>query len=1032
MRPKPSAADWPRVKPIHASALGPTAACRAKAPACYCSSAWPTPSRDGDRIRGIIRGVGAAAGEDLYQANRLAMRRALRDAHVESHQVAALELCGAETGSAESRQAAAVVETYCTGDRRQPLLLGSLAGQIGNTRAASGLAGVVKSTLAMQHGELPAEIGFDQAATWVAEKPAELQVASRPLALGAAGTAEKLVTAVAASTDDCLAYHVILERGTEVPHATPNPTVPVSLADRHENRPEWQIFRLTAGSQSDLAARAGAAVATAEALWSTPGAKSFPADAAWRMALVADSAAALATKLRLAADQLPLAGSRGALEEQGISYQGGPRRTGQVAFVFPGQGSQYAGMLGDLVRQNSAAGDAVREVDAALALMGYPGFDEISADADQLLGADVLRTQLAMLLADLIVFRTLTSLGIQPAIVTGHSYGEFAALVAAGAWSLEQAIGATAARCQSIDRGCPPLATQMLSVAAPADAVRPLVAGRSDVYLSHRNAPDQTVVAGEAAAVQALASQLRSAGFESRPLNVPRAFHTPLMAGAQAHFAAALEKTWLTPPQIPLLSSVSLRLAQDPAEIRANLVAQLTEPVDYVALVEGLARSGASVLIEAGPQQVLTRLNRRILGDTAVAVASDHPKRSSEQQLCRLLAQLEVAGVSRSSAPATRLLATPAARPMSPSAAPASSDPLATTFVNLDATTRRKAKLRDQGTPAAPTRPAENRPAAPAPAAAAAPAIAPQTANGTPASAEPALSGTNGQPGSSLVRRKQNAPPISELETFLVQFVIDQTGYPPELVGLDADLEADLGIDSIKKAQLFGELREYFDVTPSDDLRLDQFPTLRHVLDFLRRRRARPIGSTTLRRPAERPWHLQLPLRPAEQLRLSRPRPKPTRLKPTRRKPTRRNSTRRSSTQRNTMQRSSAARIWTRRPPAMDRRPRRRWPRRPPGPPAHRSFRPTAGRSGQRLSFGPKPVPRGSTSWSSSWCSSSSSKPAIRRKSSSSKPTWKPTWASTASRRPNCSASWASSSTSRRRRTCGSTTSPRWVMFCNC
>ncbi len=73
----------------------------------------------------------------------------------------------------------------------------------------------------------------------------------------------------------------------------------------------------------------------------------------------------------------------------------------------------------------------------------------------------------------------------------------------------------------------------------------------------------------------------------------------------------------------------------------------------------------------------------------------------------------------------------------------------------------------------------------------------------------------------------------AELESFLINFVVEQTGYPPEVVELDADLEADLGIDSIKKAQLFGELREYFDVTPSENLTLDDFPTLRHVLNYL-------------------------------------------------------------------------------------------------------------------------------------------------------------------------------------------------------
>ena len=83
------------------------------------------------------------------------------------------------------------------------------------------------------------------------------------------------------------------------------------------------------------------------------------------------------------------------------------------------------------------------------------------------------------------------------------------------------------------------------------------------------------------------------------------------------------------------------------------------------------------------------------------------------------------------------------------------------------------------------------------------------------------------------------APAPAELESFLINFVVEQTGYPPEVVELDADLEADLGIDSIKKAQLFGELREYFDVTPGENLTLDDFPTLRHVLDYLRGRRAR-------------------------------------------------------------------------------------------------------------------------------------------------------------------------------------------------
>ena len=107
----------------------------------------------------------------------------------------------------------------------------------------------------------------------------------------------------------------------------------------------------------------------------------------------------------------------------------------------------------------------------------------------------------------------------------------------------------------------------------------------------------------------------------------------------------------------------------------------------------------------------------------------------------------------------------------------------------------------------------------PAPVAAPAPAPAPVAAAAPSAPAKPTTT--------------TSAPAPAELEKFLINFVVEQTGYPPEVVELDADLEADLGIDSIKKAQLFGELAEYFDVQPAENLTLDDFPTLRHVLNFL-------------------------------------------------------------------------------------------------------------------------------------------------------------------------------------------------------
>src|SRR5262249_16989796 len=160
-----------------------------------------------------------------------------------------------------------------------------------------------------------------------------------------------------------------------------------------------------------------------------------------------DNPTGLAAKLRLAADQLANPASRAVLEEQGIICREVTSQPPRVAFVFPGQGSQYAGMLSQLVKVYAPAADAQREVDSAMKLLGPDDFARISADANGQLGVDVFRTQIAMLLADTIMYRVLSSLGVRPSLVSGHSFGEFAALVAAGAWTLEQAIGATAARC---------------------------------------------------------------------------------------------------------------------------------------------------------------------------------------------------------------------------------------------------------------------------------------------------------------------------------------------------------------------------------------------------------------------------------------------------------------------------------------------------------------------------------------------------------------------------------------------------------
>ncbi|MFO1093172.1 MAG: C45 family autoproteolytic acyltransferase/hydrolase [Planctomycetaceae bacterium] len=454
-------------------------------------------------------------------------------------------------------------------------------------------------------------------------------------------------------------------------------------------------------------------------------------------------------------------------------------RRPRIAFAFPGQGSRYAGMLNTLVQESPAAAAHLQDLNATLSRLRLPTFDRLIGEDSHKLGTDLFETQLSVLLADLLMFRVLESQGIEADVLTGHSYGEYAALVAGGAWELEQAIEMTRARCAAI-ASCG-VQGGMLATGMPADRLQELLQESEwsrRVFLANHNAPDQTIVAGSTEALREFAERLRTAGHASRLLAVPAPFHTPLMAPVRDMLHATASGCSFRPPNRPLLSSVTNRYTTEPEELRNNLVEQQVRPVHYVDLVRRLIADGVDVLIEVGPRQVLTGLHRQIAGDSPVGIiATDDPRRPGIQQLNSVRKLLDSRGC------------TVATRPTS--SRPASDGGGTEAIVHFDATARRRERNRRAG-------------------------LAEDTAAATFASGETAASAVD-----------------ADLAGVLVQFVCEQTGYPPEVVSLDAELEADLGIDSIKKAQLLGELRDHFPIRATHALKLDDFPTLRHILNFL-------------------------------------------------------------------------------------------------------------------------------------------------------------------------------------------------------
>jgi [acyl-carrier-protein] S-malonyltransferase len=283
------------------------------------------------------------------------------------------------------------------------------------------------------------------------------------------------------------------------------------------------------------------------------------------------------------------------------------------AFVFPGQGSQSVGMLGDFAAESEIR-TAFEEASAAL------GYDlwalTQQGPAERLNGTEY--TQPAMLTAGVALWRLWKARGgADPAQLSGHSLGEFTALVCAGALSLAEAADLVRFRGQAMQEAVPAGTGAMAAILGLTD--EQVAASCSDaaqgeiVAAVNFNAPGQVVIAGTRAAVERAMVIAKAAGAKRAlplPLSVPS--HCSLMAPAAQRLAVRLAAVRLVQPAITYVSAVDARPHSQPEDIRQLLVAQLTSPVRWQDTVRALAASGPAQIIECGPGKVLSGLNRRI------------------------------------------------------------------------------------------------------------------------------------------------------------------------------------------------------------------------------------------------------------------------------------------------------------------------------------------------------------------------------------------------------------------------------------
>jgi acyl transferase domain-containing protein/NAD(P)H-dependent flavin oxidoreductase YrpB (nitropropane dioxygenase family)/acyl carrier protein len=742
--------------------------------------------RDGDRVYAVIKAVaGSSDGRSLgltaprKEGQIRALERAYERAGVSPADVELVEAHGTGTVVGDRTELATLAEIFGqAGAAAGSVALGSVKSLIGHTKCAAGLAGLIKAALAIHRRVLPPASVTRPNPAWDARvSPFAFRDVAQPW------VAEERRAAVSAFGFGGTNFHVVLESA---------PGAPAAGLDA------WpcELFVV----RGDDGARLLALAESGDA-WRL---RDLAASAARgrgpvRQAFVAASLEELAAKLRSRA---------GAVEPIG----------GEVALLFPGQGSQRPNMLAELFVAFPELHDLLARGRRWLPRLFPPAaFTPEERAAQQAAITDTRVAQPVLGMVDLAVARLLARAGVRPAMVAGHSYGELAALAVAGAIPEEELLELSAARAECILEAAAGAPGTMAAVSASPVEIARVVNGVG-VTLANRNAPDQTVIAGSEAAVAAAVAKLVAAGVAARGIPVACAFHSPIVAGGAERFARRLERVALAAPRVPVYANrTAARYPDDPDGVRAELAAQIAQPVRFAEEIEAMWAAGARVFVESGPGGVLANLVGRILkGKPHVAVACDRAGESGLRAFLEALARIAAAGVEvdaaalfdardaravdlerpgSRAAPATAWLVNgQRARPLrgelpefgmtpvlEPVAAAAGGDREATVGDFLRGMremveAQKEVMLRYLG-------------------------ASPSASASASASPSPSV------PASAPAPAPEPAPASTPME-LLIGLVSARTGYPVDMIDVDLDLEADLGIDSIKRIEILGALGE--------------------------------------------------------------------------------------------------------------------------------------------------------------------------------------------------------------------------------
>ncbi len=828
--------------------------------------------RDGDRIYATIRGIGTSSdgrAKSIYaplpSGQARALEAAYREAGVHPRDITLLEAHGTGTRAGDAAEFEALQKVYRADSTDVSwCALGSVKSQIGHTKAAAGAAGLIKAALALHHRVVPPTLKIERPnpALNIDSSPFSLPTVARPWMSSTRGPRLAAVSSFGFGGSN---FHTVLEE-----------------YGSRRGAPSWdgsvELVAISAPDVAGLQAKLAELGKTETlAAFAQTARASFKVSDAHRMVVVLGAGSkrdelVSALRARLAKDSTqPFTLPEGAVYGVGAA-------TGSLALLFPGQGAQHVDMLRELACLFPELLESV-DADEAIAKAVYP-LSTFDAEVQQRREAHLTKTDVAQPALGAVergLLGVLSRFGVEGKLLAGHSYGELVALHAAGVLSAEGLAEASRQRGRLMagdgsDRGT------MLAVLAPLADIEKLIAEEKlGVVLANRNTPSQGVLSGSRDEIARAEAACKARSMRATRLNVGAAFHSPLVADAAQAFAGALAEVSFSAPRVPVIANTTARpYPVDAAEAREQLAMQLAKPVRFDETVEALYAGGARTFLEVGPKAALTGMVKATLGQRAfTAIAIDaQGRRGGVFDFALALAQLAAGGHAVRLTEWNRV-APPPRWKQKPARTPKMVVPL--TGANYRSPTK-------------PIPPRAPKPVVPVAAVAAAPVAAPaqldavrtlqalqeQTARLHQAFLEgqlvaqqqlsslmrgeamPAQAPMSMQTPTSMQAPMSTPTPMAmpaqnvthkptpvveapraaavavNVDATLLATVSELTGYPVDTLSLSMDLEADLGIDSIKRVEILSLLSRRIPNAPSvNPEKLSGLKTLTQVRDFI-------------------------------------------------------------------------------------------------------------------------------------------------------------------------------------------------------